>query len=176
MSASIPNLASDRHAGDAIARASVDGGALEFVDDERAASSHELLIASLRHGARAASTPRALEAGLDRPVVHRLLGGFVRLLDLALDAHAREVGYDNDVYRDDAIATARTTVDDVRLGILTPSEVYERALDDAQDAALALPTDRMGVPALIASSFGAFAALHHIARNSGGPVTGPPAS
>lgn len=155
----------------------VDGG----FDDERAASSHELLClagATLIELAMIAQIFQA-QAQLDPDAVSQELkrdakalriasARMARLSRNALENHGRDTGYSLDVWLEHAFAETELlmTADSDPLfgGVETGAIELVRHLSDSLFSALAAtPTDRMGVPERVASAMGVSVALFMVA-------------
>jgi hypothetical protein len=97
--------------------------------------------------------------------------GFARLTARALEVHARDTGYDLEVWRDRAVEETQFALfndcDELFDGLRTGGETVclaRRAASSVMAALAAAPADRMGVPGQIAEALGTSVALFLIAR------------
>lgn len=101
-------------------------------------------------------------------VLREAAAGVARLTSRALEVHARDTGYETDIWLDDALdETQRLLADDHDpLFAPNPPTVTELARALASDVFAALaaaPGDRMGVPGHVARALGASVALFMVA-------------
>jgi hypothetical protein len=137
------------------------GGMLALAE-ERLAATDELVAMAVtgfvRLGTLAALAAVSRGAESYRVALGRKAAAVLRLLDRALAAHGREHGYDAAAWREIATSIACASGDDLADEEMDEPAPLIEALDRAAEriacAFVALPRDRMGVPAHLAEAIG----------------------
>ena len=132
-------------------------GRVVTLEAERLAGTDELVASTLttlvRLGALAALSAVAPEEPEYVLGLSRKASAAVRMLDRALSAHGRDNGYDPEQWRQLSLGFAGALGEELAGdGPTWMNEALEQAADDIALVLIALPRDRMGVPAQLAEA------------------------
>jgi hypothetical protein len=144
-------------------RRAVAAGCCEIVSvgEERVAAADELVARSLRElvllGELAAYASFPILADDCRRPLERTCAALLRLLDRALLANGRDLGYRVDAWRESAMTAASAVaamIDDRGQETWPLPAAITRVANRISDAQVAFPRDRLGVPELLAETAG----------------------
>src|SRR3954469_883440 len=146
------------------------------LSDERLAAPDELVALAVPQLVRVGRLALICDSELELPcecarALTRAAGTVVRLLDRALLAHARDVGYARDAWLAGAFECAHVrarviatiTADDLPLGLLV-----DGGADATADVVMALQRDRLGVPEGLGSALASLLVLYAAGEAMGG--------